>query len=256
MNWHIPSMARQPRFTIVTVCFNAAATIAATAASLAKQRFTDFEWLVIDGASQDETLALVESSGIGNRHVVSERDHGIYDAMNKAIGLAKGEWVYFLNSGDAFVDGNVLADVAATIDASPDLELVWGDMLYVDAHRERRRTFQHVKRATLVYDDLNHQAVFALRTLFRQCGHFDLRFRTSADYDWLLRAFKAGAKSRHVARLIGRFAVGGMHSANPDALAAERRQLRLQYVSPLQLRIGTYVARWRRRYRLLRGHGG
>lgn len=249
-------MDKTPRFTIVTVCFNAGPSIAATAASLRVQTCHDYEWLVVDGASRDDTLAKVESSEITNRRVVSEPDRGIYDAMNKAIGLARGEWLYFLNSGDAFADDGVLAAVAGAIDAAPSLELLWGDMLYVDGAQARRRSFHHVSRSTLVYDDLNHQAVFARRALFQRLGSFELRFRTSADYDWLLRAMRAGAVTRHIPQLIGRFATGGMHSANPQALADERRQLRLQYVTPRQLQVGAYLAKWRRRWRLLRGHGG
>ena len=249
-------MDRPPRFSIVTVCFNAAETIAETAASLAHQRCTDYEWLVVDGASRDRTLELVAASGIAQQRVYSEPDRGIYDAMNKATGLARGDWVYFLNSGEGLVDDDVLASVSAAIDATPQVELLWGDMLYIDGSRERRRRFGHVARSTLVYDDLNHQAVFARRQLFQRVGNFELRFRTSADYDWLLRVLRAGVASRHISRVIGRFAVGGMHSANPGALIAERRQLRLQYVTPRQLRIGEALAKWRRRCRLLCGHGG
>ncbi len=249
-------MDKPPRFTIVTVCFNAVATIAETASSLASQRCKDYEWLVVDGASRDATLVVVEAAGIAQRRVISEPDHGIYDAMNKAVSLARGDWIYFLNSGDAFADDDVLSDITAATDANPQTKLVWGDMIYVDGQRERRRSFAHVRRSTLVFDDLNHQAVFARRQLFQQLGGFELRFRTSADYDWLLRVMGAGVAVRHVRRVIARFAVGGMHSSSPQALVDERRQLRMQYVTRRQLQIGEAIAKWRRRYRLLRGHGG
>lgn len=245
-----------PRFTIVTVCFNAEATVAATAQSLATQCFTDYEWLVVDGASKDNTLRVVEGLAVPNKRVVSEPDDGIYDAMNKATKLARGEWLYFLNCGDAYVDANVLADLSRVIDADTGVQLIWGDMLYFDAHRQWARRFRHITPSTLPFDDLNHQAVFARRTLFNQHGRFNLGFRTSADYDWLIRVLSSGTRYRYLSRTIARFAVGGAHSADPDALKAERQRLRLQYVAATPLRRGLFMARIRRRLRILWGHGG
>ena len=249
-------MPNSPRFTIVTVCFNAEASITATAQSLVTQRCIDYEWLVIDGASRDRTMALVANLPVPNKRVVSEPDRGIYDAMNKAVALARGDWLYFLNCGDTFADDGVLADASGAIDAQPDLQLLWGDMLYFDQHRQWVRRFRHVNRCTLIFDDLNHQATFARRTLFEQAGRFNLEFRTSADYDWLIRVLCSGARYGYLHRTIARFAVGGMHSANPQALIAERRHLRLQYVPPGRLMLGLVIARFRRRFRIMRGHGG
>jgi glycosyltransferase involved in cell wall biosynthesis len=245
-----------PRFTVVTVCYNAAETIVETARSLKRQTCRDYEWLVVDGASNDATLELVAQAQLPNTRVVSERDKGIYDAMNKAWAMAQGQWLYFLNSGDAFADDDVLADVARAIEAQPELQLVWGDMVYVGERREWLRRYQHVTLRTLPFDDLNHQASFARRSLFERVGGFNLAFSTSADYDWFIRVLRSGALYRYLPRTIARFAVGGMHSNHPAALLAERQRLRLQYLSERQLKLGGLVARIRRRWRILRGHGG
>ena len=201
-------------------------------------------------------MALIANFPVPNKRVVSEPDRGIYDAMNKAVALARGEWIYFLNCGDTLADVGVLADAALAIDAQPDLQLLWGDMLYFDQHRQWARRFRHVNRRTLIFDDLNHQATFARRSLFEQAGGFNLDFKTSADYDWLIRVLRSGARYRYLQRTIARFAVGGMHSANVQALIAERRRLRLQYVPPEQLKMGLVIARVRRRFRIILGHGG
>jgi glycosyltransferase involved in cell wall biosynthesis len=245
-----------PRFSIVTVCRNAERAIAASGLSLRHQAWRDYEWLVIDGASTDRTLAVAAGLCVEPTRVTSEPDAGIYDAMNKAVSLARGEWIYFLNAGDALADDAVLVDVAAQLDAHPAVELLWGDMIYFGAAGEWLRRYRHVRRSTLVFDDLNHQAVFARRVLFERSGRFNLAFRTSADYDWLLRVFRAGAVTRYVPRVIARFEVGGAHRADPAALDAERRTLRLQYIRPGALWLGEQLSRVRRRWRIAMGHGG
>lgn len=249
-------MLTVPRFTIITVCFNAEATLPATAGSLVAQRCTDYEWLVVDGASTDRTVAIARDANVADMRLISEPDGGIFDAMNKGVELARGDWLYFLNCGDAIADADVLTDVAAAIDADPEIALLWGDMLYVSDVREWARIYRHVKPSTIVFDDLNHQAVFARRTLFDDFGQFNLDFKTSADYDWLVRVLHGGAKYRRLQRIIARFATGGMHSADPQALAAERHRLRLQYLSQANLSRGLFIGRIRRRLRILAGHGG
>lgn len=245
-----------PRFSIVTVCRNAERAIASSGLSLRQQTLHDYEWLVIDGASNDRTLEVAGGLAVEPTRVISERDVGVYDAMNKAVLLARGDWIYFLNAGDAFADDEVLADVAARLDTHPAVELLWGDMIYFGPAGEWLRRYRHVRRSTLVFDDPNHQAVFARRVLFERVGPFNLNFPTSADYDWLLRIFRSGAITHYMPRVIARFEVGGMHSADPAALAAERRALRLQYVTPGALWRGSQLARVRRRWRIAIGHGG
>ena len=232
------------------------ATISTTAQSLAGQQFLDYEWLVIDGASTDTTLEIVDRYPLAGKRVYSAPDKGIYDAMNTAIGMAYGDWVYFLNSGDEFKDQSVLLGISTAIDQYKDVELFWGDMVYVAANYERLRRFRHISHRTLIFDDLNHQSIFARRSLFSRFGKFNLNFRTSADYDWLIRVFRGGVYYRYIPRVIARFAVGGAHSVDPEALMAERQRLRLQYISLKRLRLGAFVSRVRRRFRMAIGHGG
>lgn len=245
-----------PRFSVITVCYNAANSIESTAASLRSQTQLDYEWLVVDGASTDSTLQAVAEAGIATTRIISEPDRGIYDAMNKAVGLANGDWVHFLNAGDELADSTVLADIALALDANPKIDLLYGDMIYVDQGQEYVRRFTHVRPSMLVFEDLNHQAVFARRGLFQSVGLFDLRFRTSADYDWLLRAIGAGTPTRYLRRLVARFQTGGAHAADIPALVAERRELRLQYACPWLLWVGMRLASVRRRWRISRGQAG
>lgn len=245
------SHAPVPGFSIITVCFNAQALIGETGRSLRDQTCSDYEWIVVDGASSDATLDAVRAVGIANTRISSKPDDGIYDAMNKGIAMARGEWIYFLNAGDSLADTSVLADITSQAILKPTVLLFFGDMLYVGAGVSQRVRFGHVRRASLVFDDLNHQAVFARRSLFESLGEFKLDFRTSADYDWLLRVFGSGAAVAHLPRLIGHFAVGGAHVRDLGALQAERRRIRRQYLAPRQLWLGSLWARVRRRMRLL-----
>lgn len=245
-----------PRFSVITVCYNAANPIVATAASLRRQSHLDYEWLVVDGASKDSTLQAVADAGIASTRVISEPDIGIYDAMNKAVGFALGDWIHFLNAGDEMADPAVLADIALALDANVEADLLYGDMIYVSRGQECDRRFAHVSPGMLVFEDLNHQAVFARRSLFQSVGLFDLRYRTSADYDWLLRAVGAGTRTRYLPRTVARFQTGGAHAADLSALAAERHELRLQYVSPWLLWAGMRFASLRRRWRVSRGQAG
>lgn len=245
-----PSRQRStsPFFSIVTVCRNVETIISETGRSLSAQSFGDYEWLVVDGASIDRTLAQVDAIAIENKRVVSEPDSGIYDAMNKAVGLAKGKWIYFLNAADELDDPFVLADVNKHIIANEGAKLVYGDVRYVGKRHIKMRRFSHVSKRMLVFEDLNHQAVFARHELFEKIGRFDLRFPYSADYDWLIRVFASGVKTSHLTRPIAKFMEGGAHASNLRELGLERRALRLQYVSTPELWFGSYLAKARRRY--------
>ena len=122
----------QPLLSIITVTWNAAGVIAPTIASLKAQTCRDFEWLVIDGASRDNTLSLVREAGIDGTRVVSEPDSGLYDAMNKGLARACGRYVLFLNAGDALADADTLARYAAAA-GEGDPDVIYGQTRLVDA---------------------------------------------------------------------------------------------------------------------------
>jgi len=236
-------VAMRPFFSIVTVCRNAEAIIGRAGLSLRRQRIRDYEWVVVDGASADRTLEVVDSVGIEGARVYSEPDLGIYDAMNKGIKLARGKVLYFLNSDDELHDSDVLDDVAREFRAHPDVEFLFGNIVVRNPGQEIFKRFNYINRVTLPFEDLCHQAVFASRTLFFRVGSFDLRWPTSADYDWFLRVRANGANFKHIDRRIAFFAAGGAHVRDPRALADERRVLRLQYMSSRSLAIGSWLSR-------------
>lgn len=231
------------RFSIITVCFNSAGVIGRAIDSLRQQSHPDWEWVVIDGGSSDGTQDLVRAAGLPLGHFASEPDRGIYDAMNKGVAAARGDVLYFLNSDDLLFDAHVLRDIAAVFASPRRPELVYGNVAYVDSAGFRLRRFAHVSPLNLPHMDLNHQALFATRALFGRVGGFDLRFRLNADYDWILRTFRAGARRQWVDRNVAFFSAGGAHTRHPELMGRERRAVRCQYVSSLRHDFGELACR-------------
>lgn len=155
-----------PLFSIITITYNAEKELPATLKSVDSQTCTDFEHLIIDGASKDSTLELLRRTPNPRRQVFSEPDRGLYDAMNKGLARARGEFVIFLNAGDAFSAPNTLARYAAA--ATPDSDIIYADTRLVNSAREvvgrrhlnvpEKLTFKSFARGMLVC----HQA-FCMR---------------------------------------------------------------------------------------------
>ena len=190
-----------PLFSIITVTWNAATVVAPTLESVRRQTSSDYEMLIIDGASTDDTLAIVRGASIGNLRVFSEPDRGLYDAMNKGIARARGRYVMFLNAGDALADDTVMARLSLLAADNPGV--IYGQTQLVNASREvvGKRHLTAPKRLT-VYSFLRgmvvcHQAFVARRDLVPQ---YDLRYKLSADYDWCIRVLQQSPANAYAGR--------------------------------------------------------
>ena len=192
-------MEKSPLFSVITVCYNSAATIGPTLESVKSQTFTDYEYIVQDGRSPDGTVALVEKSGIAGLELVSERDTGIYDAMNRALGRAQGVYVIFLNAGDAFHGADALARLAAVAEREDRPGIIYGQTILVDGKRKYVGPRHLTAPKDLQLDDFSrgmvvcHQAFVPLR---RITGLYNADYRFSADYGWCLRCLKITEPSR------------------------------------------------------------
>lgn len=190
-----------PLFTIVTVTWNAGKVILPTLESVAHQSFTDFEYLVIDGASTDDTLSLVGKMEIENTRIISEKDNGLYDAMNKAITLGRGKFIIWLNAGDAFADSGALARLERTLQQNRQADVLYGQTVLVDSRRRvvgkrhltapKCLTAKSFRRGMVVC----HQAFVAKRKIVPK---YDLRYRFSADYDWCIKVLKKSRCNAYV----------------------------------------------------------
>ena len=203
-----PVSAREPKITVATVTFNAAPLIEHTIRSVEKQKWQHVEHLIVDGNSRDETLEHIHHYQERNSvaaipheiQCLSEPDDGLYDAMNKAIDMATGDFIVFLNAGDCFHDDMVLTRVAeAAAKAEKMPAVVYGDTHIVDGegnfmhHRHlsppEHLTWRSFRNGMLVC----HQAFFARTDLARRF-HYNLRYRYSADFDWCVRIMKQAAR--------------------------------------------------------------
>lgn len=179
------------KISVITATWNSQQTVADTLRSLDAQLYQDTEYLVIDGASTDNTLDIVRSHGGRVDKLISEPDQGIYDALNKGIEAATGDIVGFLHSDDVYANNKVLAKIAEAF-ATTNVDAIYGDLDYVSKD-ENDRLVRHwkshpFKRRKLRYGWMPPHPTFYMRTqLYRDLGGFDLRFKIAADYDSLLR---------------------------------------------------------------------
>lgn len=190
---------RKPLFTIVTVTYNAEGVLAPTLKSVLAQTCKDYEYLVVDGASSDGTLSMVHKSAIAAMRIVSEPDKGLYDAMNKAIDMANGEYLVFLNAGDSFNGCDALQRMADAAAGYPDV--IYGQTQLVNENGDvlgprhlrapRRLTAKSFAEGMLVC----HQAFVAKHSIM---GHYDMKYRFSADFDWCIRCLKASKENRYL----------------------------------------------------------
>jgi glycosyltransferase len=205
------------KISVVTVSYNSEATIAFTIESFLNQKHPDKELLVIDGASRDGTLKAVESFGSEDVRVLSETDDGMFDAMNKGLHLYRGDAVGFLNSDDAFHDPAVLCDIAAAME---DCDIVYGDILMVTDHRTKRlvRSWRggHFRRYSYQTGwGPPHPAFYMRREVAQRVGEYDVGYRTTADYDYMLRALALNRfRVRYIPRVIADFQLGGTSTRN------------------------------------------
>jgi glycosyltransferase involved in cell wall biosynthesis len=242
-----------PIISVITVCYNAASLIERTIASVEEQTHADIEYIVVDGGSKDGTQDIVRRHAARIARFTSEKDAGIFDAMNKGVAMATGDFVFFLNADDVFCDKDVVADIAAAAVAEPDRDLFYGNVMYASASRVRRRSFHWVTGRNIFFGDLNHQAVFARRQLFDKLGAFDLSYPINADYDWLLRVFHSGARARYIDRDISVFAEGGFHMQHAEKREAERLTIKHKYNPSWRRWLGYWMLRVDLKVRKLKG---
>ena len=216
-----------PKFSIITVTYNAEKVLEDTIQSVIFQTYRNVEYIIVDGASKDHTLEIVNKYHNRINKVISEPDKGLYDAMNKGIQLATGDYLCFLNAGDKFHDSETLQKIVHTLKGQELPDVIYGETAIVDEeghflHMRRLSTPAHLnwksfKQGMLVC----HQAFFVNREL--AINHlYDLQYRFSADFDWCIRIMKK-AKCLHNTRLtLIDYLNEGMTTKNHKASLKER----------------------------------
>ena len=205
---------KESKISIVTVCWNAESCIEKTIQSIIDQTFCDYEYLIIDGASTDSTMRIVEKYRESFRtkdikyFYISEPDHGIYDAMNKSIGIAEGEWILFMNAGDTFFDNDVLEKLFSANYTNADV--VYGNVLLAENGKYKKAAIGKITDNS-VHSPICHQGTM-IKTQLMKKFRFNTEYRLAADYDVLLRLYNSGAVFLKSEIVLAVFELGGTSS--------------------------------------------
>lgn len=216
-----------PRISIVIPTFNAGTLIGGCLESLVRQTLPPHEVLVVDGCSTDGTAEAVQAHAprLGGLRWFSEVDRGIYDAMNKGIERATGDWLFFLGADDRLHDPEVLERMASHMDE--DTDFVHGDWVRVSKQRREGGHFDHARMC--IYG-ICHQAVFYRRSLLERVGPYNLDYPVYADWDLNLRCFAAKCNPRHVPVVVSLYDGRGFSATRTDhKFLADKRALIARY---------------------------
>ncbi|MDT4827227.1 PGL/p-HBAD biosynthesis glycosyltransferase [compost metagenome] len=203
------------KISIVTVCYNSEATVRDTIESVLSQSYPDVEYIVVDGASKDGTMAIIGEYQDRIAKVISEPDKGIYDAMNKGIALASGDFVGILNSDDIFSSTHAVSDLAEFLVANPQLDGAYADLVFV-----RRECVDDVKRSYFSKGFAPwkirfgfmcpHPTFYVRRKFFDELGFYKLGYRVSADFELMARFMASGVRLGRNPRVMVKMREGGI----------------------------------------------
>lgn len=197
------------KITVVTVCYNAATFLEQTILSVLNQTYSDIEYVVIDGGSEDGTVDIIKKYIEKIDYYVSESDNGIYDAMNKGIDASTGDWIIFMNAGDVFVNDDVVAKIASY----PNLEMT--DVIFGDTIMTFPWGPMYIKSSITTGKNVNfgfcHQSVFA-KTVLMKKYHFDTSYRVAADFNFFYDVLKEGGCFEHINIPVAVYDITGVSS--------------------------------------------
>jgi len=204
------------KISVITVCCNAAATIASNLQSVARQGYPHVEHIIVDGASNDGTVEIVRRHADLVDHWVSESDAGIYDAMNKGIAMAKGDVIGFLNADDVYAHDDVLSKVAEQF-RDEDLDCCFADLVFV----KNDRVVRSYSSARFTPERIAwgwmpaHPTLYVRRALFEQFGMFKTDYRIAADYEFVARVLgRHRCSYRYVPDVWVKMGMGGVSTRN------------------------------------------
>ena len=215
------------KISIITITFNSAKTLQRTLDSVQSQTYREIEHVIVDGASTDGTKNLIESYAKQHPNVrwVSEKDKGIYNALNKGISLATGDIIGFLHSDDVLFSCHSIEQIASAF-SDPSIDVVYGDLQYCrDGKIVRRWKSNAFQPHSLKYGWMPpHPTMYVRREVYQQVGEYDEWFRISADYDMMLRIFTAGYKSQYIPKVLVCMETGGASNKNTKARLSKTQE--------------------------------
>lgn len=244
-----------PIFSIITITYNAAKCLEQTVLSILSQSYSNIEYIIIDGASSDGTLEIIKQYESGVSCWISEPDKGIYDAMNKGLQRATGDYVWFINAGDSLYTSDIVQQIASLVQKKKVLpDIIYGETIIVDEDGKslgKRRlkapdklTWKSFRMGMLVC----HQSFITKRTI---APLYDLTYRYSADFEWCIRCMKNARRIYNTRMVLSNFLDGGVSTTQRKASLKERYNIMCQYYGSVStsllhiwFAIRFYAAKW------------
>jgi glycosyltransferase involved in cell wall biosynthesis len=218
-----------PKLSVITIVYNNVRDIERTMLSVLGQTYTNIEYIIVDGLSNDGTLQVINKYQDRISKLISEKDNGIYDAMNKGLAVATGNYVIFMNSGDEFYAADTVANVFAAAD---DADIYYGETEMIDDNGQSLGQRRHQAPVAFTWRDfkygmsISHQAIYIRRTLTEP---YDSRYQLSADIDWIISAAKKARKIVNVNQYVAKYLVGGMSKKKHRQSLQERFNIMKRY---------------------------
>jgi glycosyltransferase involved in cell wall biosynthesis len=230
------------KISIITVCKNVEESIEKTIHSVINQTYADIEYIIIDGVSNDKTLEIIEKYKNKIAVFISEKDSGIYNAMNKGIEHSTGDILYFLNANDYLFDKNVIADIVEKFNKTKDASIVYGALATINEDNTLY-TESKVEDIDKIFfmngNCICHQCIFYKRILFSELGLYDESYKITADYDFNVKALvKNKFKYSTIDRTIVKFTLGGYSTSEKyrKTLLEERDKVIKRYFSTFEIK--------------------
>jgi len=218
----------QPKLSVITVVYNNVRDIERTMLSVLNQTYLNIEYIIVDGRSTDGTLDIIKKYR-DKIKLISEKDEGIYDAMNKGLATATGDYVLFMNSGDEIYAPDTIANVFA---AANDADIYYGETEMIDERGQSLGQRRHKAPEKFTWQSfkygmsVSHQAIYIRRSL---TGPFDPQYHLSADIDWIICAAKKANKIIRVEGYVAKYLVGGMSKQRHKQSLLERFDIMKRY---------------------------
>jgi len=218
-----------PALSVITIVYNNVKDIERTMLSVLNQTYPNIEYIVVDGLSKDGTLEVINRYKTQIAKLISEKDEGIYDAMNKGLDAATGDYVIFMNSGDEFYEPGTVEKVFAS---ATDADIYYGETEMINNEgqslgQRRHEAPKHFTWRSFKYGmNVSHQAIYIRRSL---TGQYDRRYHLSSDIDWIIRAAKKAKKIVNVNQHVAKYLVGGMSKTKHRQSLVERFEIMKRY---------------------------
>ncbi len=219
----------KPKLSVITIVYNNARDIERTTLSVLNQTYTNIEYIIVDGLSTDGTLDIIKKYRDKISKLISEKDDGIYDAMNKGLALATGDHVLFMNSGDEFYSQDTVAHVFASAE---NADIYYGETEMIDTNGKSLGQRRHKSPENFTWRSfkhgmsISHQAIYVKRAIVEP---FNRKYELSADIDWILNAAKKAKTIVNTHQYVAKYLVGGMSKARHRQSLSERFDIMKRY---------------------------